>query len=41
MFFSIVMFDIDYFKKINDRYGYVLGDEVIVNMVCIFKLFVR
>lgn len=38
---SLVMLDIDFFKKVNDGYGHMVGDEVIRHISALIKHHVR
>ena len=38
---SLLIIDIDYFKKINDTYGHTIGDSVIINLARTLKSTVR
>ena len=39
--FSLMVCDIDYFKKINDYYGHIVGDEVLKKVVLEIKNIIR
>ncbi len=38
---SVLFLDIDYFKKINDQYGHIVGDKILINFASILKNLVR
>lgn len=39
--FSIILIDIDFFKKVNDKYGHKIGDNVLVELAQVLKNNIR
>lgn len=39
--FSLIMYDIDHFKLINDRYGHLVGDQVLLSLSKMIKHDIR
>lgn len=38
---SLLMLDIDYFKRVNDTYGHIMGDQVIRSLAAVLQRSVR
>lgn len=39
--FSLIIMDIDYFKKVNDTYGHDIGDEVLISIATLIQKSIR